>query len=237
MTTPFAIGDELLAQALNDLKMTFTIQIFTASGTWIKPDGLSRAYARGIGAGGGSGGVATTSGVQLASAGGGGGGGYTEKLFLASDLANTETVTIGAGGAAGASGANAGGTGGNTIFADGKAYAITANGGLGGAGGLAFGGPGTFLGGAGGSASGGTINHKGGHAGHGVVLSASAASNLNWGGQSKMSGMATVLGASGVGNAGELYGGGASGSFNNISQSARAGAAGAAGLVIVWNCF
>lgn len=237
MTTPFAIGDELLAEKLNDLKMTFTVQLFTASGTWIKPDGLSRLYVRGVGCGGGGGGVAATSGVQLASSGGGGGGGYFEKLFLASALANTESVDIGAAGLAGAAGANNGGTGGVVTFATGKAYVLTGNGGVGGTGGGAAGGFVNAIGGAGGTATGGDINLTGGVGGTGLVLSATAAYANNFGGASHLSEMAVPAVGNTSGNVGLIYGGGASGALNGISQAARAGSAGALGLVIVWNCF
>ena len=237
MTTPFAIGDELLAEKLNDLEMTFTVQVFPSTGTWIKPDGLSRLWVRVQGAGGGGGGVAATSAVQLASAGGGGGGGYAEKLFLASALANTETVDIGAAGLAGASGANPGGTGGTTNFATGKAYLVAAAGGIGGGGGVAAGGFLNSFGGGGGNASGGDININGGVGGTGLVLSTTAVYVNNPGGASRMSGSAPSIGSSGSGTVGLAYGGGASGAFNNVSQGARPGAAGATGLVIVWNCF
>lgn len=76
--------------------VAINVQPFTASGTWTKPSGASRALVQAWGAGG-SGGHGQSS---LTPAGGGGGGGaYAEFMFDASDLGATETVTLGAGGA------------------------------------------------------------------------------------------------------------------------------------------
>lgn len=69
-------------------------EIFTSSGTWNKPGGVSgeelvRIQVWGAG-GGGSGG---------SSGAGGGGGGYTEREFFMSELPSSVAVSIGAGGA------------------------------------------------------------------------------------------------------------------------------------------
>ena len=72
-------------------------QPFTASGVWTKPSGKSssarvlvQVWAGGAGGTGGGG--------QYGA--GGGGGGYKERWFALSDLAATETVTVGSGGSA-----------------------------------------------------------------------------------------------------------------------------------------
>lgn len=65
------------------------IQVFTASGTWTKPSGVSNVYVKVIGAGG-AGGTAN-SGSTLVS-GGGGGGGYAEGVIA---VTGNVTVTIG----------------------------------------------------------------------------------------------------------------------------------------------
>ena len=142
------------------------IQTFTSSGTgtWTKPQGVSRVYVKVLGGGGGGGGsfVATNNkGGYAPTAGGpGGAGGYSEGyITVTGDVA----VTIGAGGTRGKNGswahsnyggswATAGGTGGTSSFGS-----IIAYGGTGGEG--ANSGQ-TSNGGEGGNASGGQINIK-----------------------------------------------------------------------------
>lgn len=92
--------------------------VYTSSGTWSKPSGVTFVQVQlwGAGGGGGSGAIGTS-----ANAGGGGGGaGSNIYTFPASTVPNSVTVTIGAGGSGGAaqtagSGA-AGSAGGNTTF-------------------------------------------------------------------------------------------------------------------------
>src|SRR6266498_3135174 len=199
----------------------FDRQVFTATGTWNKPARCKRVLVQVIGGGGGSGGVGATASGQVAESGAGGGGGYSEKLFLASVLAYSETVTIGAAGTAGTSGG--GGAGGDSSFATGKAYAVTATGGLGGAGGAATGGVNSTLGGAG---------------GFGLSLGGGAGASAAFGGAAGMySGSAIPLLVGGVGNVGRPYGGGASDAVNPPSTAAGNGSAGAAGVVIVTNYY
>ena len=237
MTDPFAIGDELLAQQLNDLKMTFTVQKFTASGTWIKPDGLSRLYVRVMGGGGTGGGGAATGVGQNANSGGGGGGGYAEKLLLASNLASTETVDIGAGGTPPAAGNNVGGTGGTSTFATGKGYAVSATGGVGGGGSPASPGQQIIAGGVGGAGAGGDFNFDGGPGGRGIILAGVVNQFMNNGGSSLWAPIVYPPIAVTQGTAGKLYGGGSSGIIQIASSAALAPLAGGAGLVVVWNCF
>lgn len=234
----FAIGDELLAEELNDLKMTFTMQVFTASGTWVKPDGLSRLFVRVQGGGGTGGGTAATAAGQNANSAGGGGGGYAEKLLLASQLSNSETVDVGAGGTPPAAGNNVGGTGGISRFATGKSYVVTANGGVGGAGSPSSAGQQVLLGGVGGTASGGDFNIQGGQGGPGYIFAGTVNGFFNRGGSAFLSpGEVHAPIAVTQGTAGKLYGGGSTGAIQIASSAAQAPLAGAAGIVIVWNCF
>ena len=203
---------------------------FTSSGTFTKatyPWGKS-VRVRVVGGGGGSGGLAAEAIGERAESGGGGGGGYSEKRLAMSALSSSETVTVGAGGAAAAAGANSGGAGGTSSF--GSHCQATGGGGGGGDTSAAYT---AAAGGAGGVGSGGDININGGWGGAGNVTN-SYASQQNWGGASALAGQVlTALSISIAATAGNAYGGGASGCRSAISDPARAGAAGGAGIVIV----
>ena len=195
-----------------------SVQIFTSSGTWTKPAGVTKIKVMGVG-GGGSGGEANWS--QEFSGGGGGGGGYFDKFMDVSSISSV-TVTIGAG-AAGTN--NHGQLGGNTTFGS---YCT----GEGGSGGRS-----TYdssNGAEGGSATGGDMNTYGGGGGAGAA--AGNAHGVNFSGQ----GGASFFGGGGRGctryaqtTAAAAYGSGGSGGAANGTGTQKNGNAGQNGIIIV----
>lgn len=217
-----------------------TVTQFTSPGVtvWTMPTGMVACIAEVVGAGGSGGGNPLTGAGQSAISGGGGGGGYCRKLFLASALAATETVRVGAGGAASTAG-GAGNLGGLSRFAEGKAYVLLANGGAGGLAGTATSGAGPFntAGGAGGTASGGDLNITGGAGNTGTAISGGGIC-VNFGGGSGEGYAMPTSSPVNVGNgfAGNLYGGGSSGCVSVVT-AAQASQAGASGMVMVTHLF
>jgi len=182
------------------------IQVFTSSGTWVKPAGVSKVYVQVWGAGGGG-----NTGAANQSGGGGGGGGYCAGLV---SVSGNVTVTVGTGGGAGAAGGNSSFAGNTTL---------TANGGSGGG----------TTGGNGGTASGGTINITGGNGGSGRASDGAGGGS---GGGSPFGGAGGSGGAGAnasnpntPGTDGCVPGGGGGGG----AEQAGTGGAGANGLVIV----
>lgn len=214
------VTEDFLGSTSTSEKVTFN-----ASGTWTKDAGLVRVLVQAWGGGGG--GAATTGSSN--EAGGGGGGGFSEKWFEASELASTETVTIGAGGAA-VSNAD-GNTGNNTTFGSlltaygGGAGGTDSTGGGGGGGGGPFG-----IGGSSTNATAGVAGSPGtpvaGTGGDGST--GSAGGNALYGG----GGGGAASGAAGAGGS-TYYGGGGGGGASGVgvgagSTSVRGGAGGAA---------
>jgi hypothetical protein len=118
---------------VNPPPLRVNVQVFTTSGTWNKPARYSPDSVVFIQCWGGGGSGARASG---AAGGGGGGGGYNEGWLRLSDMSNTHSVTVGAGGASKTGSNQDGDAGGNSAFGS----IITAFGGGGGA--ASFGGGG-----------------------------------------------------------------------------------------------
>jgi hypothetical protein len=88
-------------------------QVFTDSGTWTKPSGLTRVRVYVTGGGGGGKGR-TSNGSEGGT--GGAAGGTAIKIIEASSLGSTETVTVGAGGSSSNSSNDQAGSGGTSSF-------------------------------------------------------------------------------------------------------------------------
>jgi len=194
-----------------------TYDLADSPATWTKPARLTRLKVQ-VWGGGGAGGSSSS----INPAGGGGGGGYLEKIFEASELSASHTVTIGAGGTP------SGGAGGNTTFGS----LLTGLGGAGGstnggAGGGPQGGAGSTTNGADGGSSfwgggGGCRSASDGGTGGGSVFGGAGGAGAG----SSTNGTSTFGGNGG--SPGAVPGGGGKGNFNSA-----AGAAGGAGRCIV----
>jgi len=199
-STTFLRGDGAWSAAGSGFN---SVQVFTASGTWTRPSGVTKVYIRIQGAGsGGAGGSGADEGP------GGSAGAYCEKFLDVSSISSA-TITVGAAGSAGSSGGGAGGSGGASSWADGT-NTISCGGGTGPSGGLA--GPG-----AGGTTTSGDVNINGQEGGNRVGGGKGASSILGVGGTSND-----------VPRDSSGFGSGGAGANGN-----RAGKAGRAGVVIV----
>jgi hypothetical protein len=185
-------------------------QVFTASGTFTIPTGITRVKVTVIGGGGGGGGGRSV-GCSDYPGNGGGGGGTAIKFLTSLTPGNTLTVTRGAGGSGGAYDSLSGGTSGGTSSVSSGTETITTVSATGGGGGQMFGYP---------IANGG--------------VGSSADLNINGNAGNAEGGGGTTLGGGGsttyIGNGttGGNYGGGGGGSTPMINT----GGAGCAGVII-----
>lgn len=206
-------------------------EVFTSTGTFTVPTGVTAAKVTVIG-GGGNGGAATGTG---SASGGGGGGGVAVEYVTGLTPGGTVTVTVG--GVAGTSsfGAFCSATGGATAAA-----VTTTAAGAGGAGGAGTGGSLNISGSAGSAGvfhTSGCVTSKFGGCGGGSAGNA-AISPSAYGGYGVI-GQGFISGAGGAnavsdaaGGAASGYGNGGGGAFAS-SATDRAGGAGTAGIVIV----
>ncbi|QFG08698.1 hypothetical protein PBI_INGRID_23 [Arthrobacter phage Ingrid] len=212
-----------------------TTAIYTSSGSFAKASyaGIKAVRIQVIGGGGGGGGANAATANNHSCAGGGGGGGYAESFVLASALATSETLTVGAGGSAGSNGN--GGTGGTSSFGT---HAVAA----GGIGGEIVTNTPLFLsapGGNGGAGTAGTLRISGGPGENGAGYATIGIGGN--GGPSQMGpgglGQYNAASAPIEGLPGGLYGGGGSGSSANQNSvnggSSLPGGAGGKGIIIV----
>ena len=205
------------------------IQVFTASGTVTKTPGAKKWRIKCLGAGGGSSAAPATGSNEVSVSNGGGAGAYAEGIYDVSSI-TTASVVIGSGGA--------GGTAGSIYGADGGTSSV-----------------GSFI-----SSPGGKAGLPAGPANPPFqpVANSNSDSSTGWnivGSSGAGAGQAVAVANSyaigsrgsnsifGVGgsvpainnpaNPGGGYGSGASGCSNGPSQSAKSGAAGRPGIVII----
>ena len=193
-------------------------QVFTASGTFTIPTGITAVRVTVIG-GGGTGGTAASGGTSTPSASGGGGGGGTAISYL-TGLTPGATIAVTVGAAASASSIASGTQAITTVTASGGANGALAS-------------NGASSGGAGGAASGGTLNISGGDGGAGAAQAATTFPvRAGIGGGTTLAPATSIATATSTsnGSAGRGYGGGGSGAVSNSGTTT--GGAGAAGVVI-----
>jgi hypothetical protein len=208
------------------------VQIFTSSGTYTPTTGTNSIIVEAVGGGGGSGGCAAQTTGSGATSQSSGGGSYAKVRYTSG--ITTETISIGGGGAAGASGANNGSNGGTTSFGS----LVSCPGGVGGLGGGGTTTVGLVVGigsNASPTISGGTVLLS--NANTPGFLSITVAAG---GGAVGGNGGGTPFGAGGIGgnnstpSSGFGDGAGAGAGSRASGQGAIAGAAGIAGVVIVY---
>jgi hypothetical protein len=209
---------------------------YTSSGTFTKATypWLRAIKVKTQGAGGGSGGVAGLAPGAFGGSGGGGAGAFAESFI--SDIAGLDssiTVTVGSGGAAGAAGANAGSSGGTSSFGT----VVTANGGGGGGSSNGFTSAVFFVNaGVGATSATGDLVVPGGSGTNGFMVAAAGNATIAGAGGNSVLGFSPVVNRANsekAAAAGLGFGSGARGCANEGGDAARAGAAGANGIVIV----
>lgn len=236
--------------------------VYTSSGNFVTPAGVSNAEVLVVAGGGGGGAAAGGVNSNYGAGGGGGGGGARYSAALA--VSGTIAVTVGAGGTAGTG--TAGNSGGNSAFGN---LLTTTGGGRGGrpdtytplTGGSGGGGAGqgwtngTAQTGAAGTAGEGTAGgagtkntstsaYPGGGGGGALNAGAAGVSNAGGVGGTGITNFGITVGGGGTGGAGgtgsgtssggtTYGGGGGGGTFNGTNGATANGGAGNAGIVIV----
>jgi len=99
----------------NFADIKYKTEVFTSSGIWIKPQGITMVSITAIGAGGGGAGGSTAAVSSARSSGGGGGSGAITRLIIPEMfITDSLVISAGKGGIGGVSSGGAGTNGGNT---------------------------------------------------------------------------------------------------------------------------
>lgn len=212
-------------------KGLINIQVFdTAGTTTFVPSADARVFEAIVnGAGGGSGGADGQGSSTVGAASSGGGGGFAVKVLTLEEISG-QTITVGAGGTAGIAAAGNGGNG----AASSVGSLVEASGGSGGTGHTATGGSTFISGGAGGSMTTGDWGGDGGEGGYGRV----SGTTLGW----VRPGGFSFFGAGAVGHSNTTAdgiaptspGSGATGATCEGVATNHPGAAGADGIVVIY---
>lgn len=205
-----------------------TIQAFTSGSTTYTPTaGMKYCIVFGTGGGGGGGGVdGQGSGADIAS--GGSAGATSIGLYSAAQIGASKTVSIGAGGTAGSTSGGNGGNGGDTTLSGGLMTATGGNGGIGNSTATTSAPPSATTAG-----SGGVVNLPGAPGSTGCIGTSSGFAVGGNGGGSFWGGGAPSLGPNAAGGTATVPGAGGGGANAYGNATARAGGAGAAGLMVI----
>jgi hypothetical protein len=206
------------------------IRYLTSGTSYTPTSGTTKIDMVVIGAGGGGGG-ASGANTQVGAGAGGGSGAILRKSMVTVSDATSYTYAIGTAGTAGANSGGNGGTGGNSsITISGTTY--TANGGVGGTGQTAGTALAVTLGGASGASTNGDVNGGGQNGDNGVRLSSTVGIS-GAGGTSLYGAGGAALSTAGAGNTATGHGAGGGGALSTANTN-RAGGAGSAGLIIIY---
>lgn len=195
------------------------VQLFTSSGTFTAPSGITKVYVSLVGGGGGGGGAGSQP-----YGGGGSGGAFAMRVPYTVTPGNNYTVTIGSGGAGGADQNNIGSSGGATSF-----DSLSVPGGSGGLRGIDGGTGGAAVGGM--DASGltaGNYSQKSGAGGTGTNP------NSGGGGGTPFGSGAAGRSSAGAGNNAVANTGGGGGGAHGGSGSINGGNGGSGIVVVEW---
>jgi len=220
-------------QQIPETSVVIGLRVFTSSGTYIPNPDMNFCLIEALGGGGGGGSTGFAAAGTGWAGGGGGSGGYGRGLYSAEQIADSQIITIGAGGST-VSG-SPGNPGGTTTVGS----LLTVNGGQGGGAMVsAIAGWGNAVGGAGATpGSGGSVNGAGAPGSYAIVFGATT-SISGTGGSTRLGGGGLALVVTGTNQSGNAApantGAGGSGSaIQGVIGALTNGGTGGSGIVII----